>query len=396
MMNKRNASVERKAREKGRKLASKKFCMFTRVLSILYLIALLAFESVLLALNVLPEKIMLLIVVCLAVVSVLLFMWLYFRNIKKGIKVIATIMSICMILVFGVGSYYAMNTLNFIGAVTTKKISSDAVDDITQDPFNIYVSGMDSKGEIDSGEKSRSDVNMIVTVNPRKKTILLTSIPRDYQIELPSHGYAEDKLTHSGLYGVDETIGAVENLMGIKINYYIKVNYTTFIELVNAIGGIYVTSDYEFDTYIDGYHIEKGVNYLHGEEALAFARERQAFIDGDNQRVKDQQIVLASIIDRVTSSNRWLMKYNKILSTLSPYIEMNLSRDEIQQLVKMQLSENINWKIKKSSLTGTDSTQSVYSSDTPVYVMVPDDTSVQEAADKINAMTKTGKSNNSN
>jgi len=256
--------------------------------------------------------------------------------------------------------------------------------DVTKQPFNIYVSGLDTEGTIDV--TSRSDVNMIVTVNPKTHTVLLTSIPRDYQIHLKSKGGASDKLTHTGLYGVNETVNSVEELMGIDINYYLKVNYTTVVGLVNAIGGIDVNSDYTFTTsgMSTIYTFYEGKNHLDGSMALAFARERHAFADGDLQRNKDQQKVMAAVIKKATSSKTILTKYSSILGAVEDNMETNLSGNEIKSLVKMQLSDMSGWKIRKQDLVGTGTLTQCYSTgDYEVYVMEPDQTSIISAVDKI-------------
>ena len=164
--------------------------------------------------------------------------------------------------------------------------------DVTNTPFNIYIAGGDKRGSIN--KVMNTDVNMIVSVDPVNHKLLLTSIPRDYYVVLPSKGEnAYDKLTHAGYYGVQESIKAVENLLDIDINYYAKVNFTTIEKVVDAIGGIEVDSKYAFteDNSTKYFHFKKGINYLNGEKALAFARERHAFADGDVQRVKNQQAV---------------------------------------------------------------------------------------------------------
>ena len=254
---------------------------------------------------------------------------------------------------------------------------------IAEKPFTVLISGMDTTGKID--EEARSDVNMLVTVDPQKHKILLTSIPRDYLVKLPSKDNAEDKLTHSGLYGIDETRGAIEKLLDVKIDYYVKVNYNTVVQFINAIGGIYINSDHAFTTYIDHYRINKGTNFLKGEQALAFARERQAFKDGDNQRVKNQQIVLKGIFHRFTQSPEIIAKYTKILDRIAPYMETDMSPAEIRALVKLELKNHKEWKIENNAVEGAgDSTRRVYSSgSTPVYVMTPDKESIKKAHDLI-------------
>lgn len=254
--------------------------------------------------------------------------------------------------------------------------------DVTKEPFNVYVSGIDTTGSI--GNTSRSDVNMIMTVNPKTKTILLTSIPRDYYVKLASKG-AMDKLTHSGLYGIDETTATVENLLGIDINYHIKVNFTTVIKLVDTLGGITVNSDYSFSA--GGYNFTAGSNNLNGQAALAFSRERYSFASGDNQRVKNQQAVITGIIKKCTSSTSILTNYTGILNSVEDNIQTNMSQKDITSLVKMQLGDMSGWTIKQCSLKGSGKSTPVYSiPNYSVYVMVPDQGSIDDAKSQIAAV----------
>ncbi len=248
--------------------------------------------------------------------------------------------------------------------------------------FNIYITGIDTSGNISN--VARSDANIIATVNLNTHEILLTSIPRDYYVTLHRYG-AKDKLTHSGIYGVNETVTTVEDLLDIDINYYVRVNFTTVIKLVDELGGIEVNSDYAFTTNGTHYSFKKGINYLDGEEALAFSRERYSFEDGDNQRVKNQQKVISAIIDKVTSSTTILTKYTSILNALEGSFQTNIGQDELSKIVKDQLNTMPSWTIKSNSLTGTGDYASTYSMGSQeLYVMRPDETSVKTATQKIN------------
>lgn len=252
---------------------------------------------------------------------------------------------------------------------------------ITKEPFNIYISGIDTYGKIES--VSRSDVNMVVTVNPKTNQILLTSIPRDYYIKLHEKKGYNDKLTHAGLYGIDMSINSIEDLLNIKINYYIKVNFTSIIDIVNTLNGVEVYSDYDF-TSMDGYKYKKGLNRVNGEEALSFARERKAFPEGDRQRIKDQQHLFEALIKKCTSKNI-ITKYNSLLNTINKEIMTNLEAKEITSLVKMQIINNKEWNISTNSLDGKDSNNYTYSTpNQKLYVMEPNKESVEEASYLIN------------
>ncbi len=258
---------------------------------------------------------------------------------------------------------------------------------VTEDSFNMYVSGIDTAGSI--GNISRTDVNMLVTVNPKTRTILLTSIPRDYYVQLGTIG-AYDKLTHSGLYGIEETTATIENLFGVDINYYARVNFTTVVNLVDALGGITVNSDYSFvGTGQDGtqYSFYAGLNDLNGEQALAFARERYSFSEGDNQRVKNQQAVLSGVINKVTGSTSILTNYNSILNALEDNFQTSLTQKDMTSLVKMQLKDMSGWTIIQQSVSGSGGMTPVYSiPHMSVYVMYPDEATVTAASQQIQSV----------
>ena len=254
---------------------------------------------------------------------------------------------------------------------------------IKDEVFNIYISGIDTEGNINN--VARSDANIIATVNTRTHEILLTSIPRDYYVTLHSKN-AKDKLTHSGIYGIRETVNTVEDLLGIEINYYIRVNFTTVIKLVDTLGGVDVYSEYDF-TSVDDFRYHKGINHLNGEEALSFSRERDAFTSGDHQRIKDQQYVIKAIIDKIMDGPTILTKYTSILNTLQGSFQTNIDQDDISNIVKAQLEKMPSWSVENFSLTGTGSYKSTYSvGKTLLYVMEPDKASVAEAKEKIETL----------
>lgn len=258
--------------------------------------------------------------------------------------------------------------------------------DITKNPFSIYITGIDTYGSISTA--SRSDVNIVVTVNPKTKKVMLTSIPRDYYVKLHSKK-EHDKLTHAGIYGVEESVTTIEDLLNIDINYYVKVNFTSLIDIVDSINGITVNSNYDFKTGVYDsntrpYSFKKGKNELNGKEALAFSRERKAFNGGDRVRNENQQLVLKAIADKVLSPTI-LTKYNSLLSSLEGAFVTNLDDSEITSFIKKQLDENSDWDISNYVLEGTDSSDYTYSYKSgKSYVMLPDLDSVNSAIDKIN------------
>lgn len=245
--------------------------------------------------------------------------------------------------------------------------------------FNVMISGIDTSGNIRN--VGRSDANIVVTINTNTHEVLLTSIPRDYYVTL--HGkQAKDKLTHSGIYGINETVTTVEDLLGIDINYYVRVNFSTVVELVDTLGGIEVYSDYDFTR--GNYHFNKGYNYIYGDAALVFSRERQSFAAGDNQRVKNQQHVIEAIMRKVLNSSTILTKYTSILNALEDNFQTNIAQSEISSLVKDQLNNMSSWTIKTNALTGTGASRTTYSlGNNYSYVMIPDSDSVDEAKQEI-------------
>lgn len=273
------------------------------------------------------------------------------------------------------------NLLKKIGSysidVKSEKIGKEV--DVTNSSFNIYVSGIDTYGSIN--KVSRSDVNILITVNPVTKEILLTNIPRDYYVKLHKNG-EYDKLTHAGIYGIDESINTLEDLFDTKINYYVKVNFTSLVDIVDALDGITVNSPYSFVSQ-DGYSYKKGDNILDGKKALSFARERKSFKEGDRTRGENQQRVLTALINKAISP-KIITNYTNLLTSLKGKFVTNISDEDITKLIKMQLKNNSSWTIKSISVNGTDAMDYVYSyNKTKLYVMKPDYETVNNAKEQI-------------
>lgn len=237
-------------------------------------------------------------------------------------------------------------------------------------PFNVYISGIDVSGPITTN--SRSDVNIIMTVNPNTKKILLTTTPRDYYVTIPNiSGEQRDKLTHAGIYGVDASMATLEQLYCIDISYYARVNFTSLITIVDALGGVDVNSEYAFSA--GGYDFVQGTNHLDGKAALAFSRERYSFESGDNQRGKNQEAVLTAILQKAMSP-AILTSANQILSQVSDCVETNMTQDEMAKFINMQLSDGAGWTIVSTAATGTGDNQACFSSGSQLlYVMWPDE-----------------------
>jgi LCP family protein required for cell wall assembly len=264
--------------------------------------------------------------------------------------------------------------------VETKDIAKKV--DITKDTFSIYVSGIDTYGAVSS--VSRSDVNMVITVNPKTNKILITSIPRDYYVPLAGKD-GKDKLTHAGIYGVETSVKTIENLLDTKINYYIKVNFTSLIKVVDALGGVKVYSKYNF-TSMDGYTYKEGYNNVNGEKALSFVRERKAFNGGDRVRVENQAAMIKALVEKATSPSI-ITKYNSLLKTLEKLFVTNLNMEDITEFIKKQIDDMKSWEVESQSLDGKDDYQYTYSyKGQKLYVMTPDNETVINAHNKIEEM----------
>lgn len=251
---------------------------------------------------------------------------------------------------------------------------------ITKNPFVVYCSGSDER-DADINAKSRSDVNILAVVNPKTRQILLINTPRDYYLPLARNGEM-DKLTHAGLYGVQETMAVLDNLYGTETAYYGRINFWGLIDIVDALGGIDVYSDYAFTTSagdVTGYGYNEysysvGWNHMNGIEALIFSRERYSFSDGDNQRGRNQMKVIQAIIEKATSPSV-LANYQDLLKAMSDNFITNISYDEITSLVKMMQKDGFSWNIQTmSAREGSGSNmQPCYSAYGEVlYVMPPD------------------------
>lgn len=268
--------------------------------------------------------------------------------------------------------------------------------DVTKDPFTIYFSGNDSFGDIQ--ETSRTDSNMLVTVNPKTHRILMTSIPRDYYVPVACAEDAadgctdgqKDKLTHTGLYGVQTTINTIEDFMDVDINYYVRVNFSSLTNIVDAIGGVDVTvgkglavDQFYTDDTIGG--VVEGENHLDGQKALAYARERYAYEDGDLQRVKNQQQVLKAIIKKVKSPSM-LLKYASLIDAIGSAIETNMTSSSITNFVKFQLASNSSWKFESYPMVGDTGMEFSPSLGDTASVTYQDRGSIETAHDKIEAI----------
>jgi len=274
-----------------------------------------------------------------------------------------------------------MNKVKSIGevSISIKENIENSNKDITKEPFLLYVSGIDTYGSI--GTVSRSDVNILVAVNPKTSQVLLVNTPRDYYVKLHSKK-AMDKLTHAGIYGVEESMKTLEDLYVADIDYYLKINFSSLIKIVDAIGGIEVNSKYHFS--YDGFTFRKGMNKLNGKAALAFSRCRKELPNGDVSRGENQEAVIEAIIKKV-SNPKIISKYSQILKTMKKSFVTNMDEENIYSFAKFQLSQNPTWTVDTKNASGTNAYKTTYSTGkTKLYVMLPDEGSVSEVKHSLN------------
>ena len=266
---------------------------------------------------------------------------------------------------------------------------ANAVSDITSKPFNVLISGSDTRGGFD--ENGRSDVIMVATINPKTSTILLTSVPRDFYVTTACDTAdgcmqgALDKITHTGIHGTNTTKRTVEQLLGIEINYTFKVGFDTVTDLVDALGGVDVYVEPGYAVTNQYFSVHEGVNHLNGHDALEYARERYAYTEGDRQRTKNQQQVLMGIVNEATKPSV-ITKYASIMDAMANTFSTTMSNEEISDLIKYQINNNPKWKMEQYMVDGTGDTLMCAELGDAASVMVPDQSTVKMAKDKINAV----------
>ena len=265
-----------------------------------------------------------------------------------------------------------------------KEKTLEGIDITKLENFNIYISGIDTYGEISN--VSRSDVNMLATINIKDNKILLTNTPRDYYVQIAGTTGTKDKLTHAGVYGINTSIKTIENLYDTKINYYVRVNFNSVIKLVDKIGGIDVYSDMEFGS--GKYHVNYGWNHFDGEQALNYSRQRKIYLEGDRHRGQNQQQVIEAIIKKVTESND-INYYVSILEAIENNFQTNMDKKLINGFINLQVKNNYNWSVESIQVTGYDSANYTYSYPGQLlYVMEPDYNSLETAKNKIKEVLK--------
>ena len=322
------------------------------------------------------------------IAALLVLFWLLVKRCQeyKAPGTVSRVFSVFLCAMLAVGCVWAQQGLAALDNVTSGLISGAEANKITKEPFVIYLSGVDNRGE--RTEKARSDVNILAVVNPTTKRVALINTPRDYYVDLAGTD-SKDKLTHAGLYGVETSMATLGNLYGIQVDHYIRIDFSGFISIIDAVGGVDVYSDQAFTSvgspgYYDPTTFAEGWNHLDGKSALAFARERHAFASGDIQRGINQMKVIDAMANKLKSPTV-LMSFSKLMDAVSNCFVTSLSQEQISALVRMQLGDLANWDIESCSVTGSSgkSSQCYSAKGQSLYVMKPDESSVSKAKELI-------------
>ena len=323
--------------------------------------------------------------------ALLALLWLLVKRCQeyKTAGTVSRVFSVVLCAAMAMGCVWAQQGLAALGNMTNGFLSNAEANKITKEPFVVYLSGVDTRGDLT--DKARSDVNIIAAVNPVTKQVVLINTPRDYYVDLAGTN-SKDKLTHAGLYGVQTSMDTLGNLYGVDVQHYIRINFAGFINVIDALGGVDVYSDQAFTSvgspgYYDPTTFVEGWNHLDGKAALAFARERHAFKTGDVQRGINQMKVIDAMLNKIKSP-ALLMGFTKILDAVSDSFVTSLSQNQISALVRMQLSDFAEWNIERYTVTGSSgsSTKCYSAKGQKLYVMKPDENSVAKAKEMIAAV----------
>ena len=306
-----------------------------------------------------------------------------YDNLKSGKSKAMVLSGSYASLLESVDSNYASN-LKTIYTYKIKKKNSNSAKQVDSKVFNIYISGIDTYGSIST--VSRSDVNIIMTVNMNTHKILLTTTPRDAYVKIPGGGADQyDKLTHAGIYGVETSEQTLENLYGIKIDYYARINFTSFLKLIDQLGGVTVHNDQAFTSLHGKFDFPVGDIQMNSEQALGFVRERYSLDGGDNDRGKNQEKVISAIVNKLASLKS-VSNFTSIVNNLQDSVQTNMSLDTINALANTQLDSGSKFTVMSQAVTGTGSTGQLTSYAMPnssLYMMKLDDSSVASASQAI-------------
>ena len=304
-----------------------------------------------------------------------------YDNLKSGKSKAMVLSGSYASLLESVDSNYASN-LKTIYTYKIKKKNSNSANPVDSKVFNIYISGIDTYGPIST--VSRSDVNIIMTVNMNTHKILLTTTPRDAYVKIPGGGADQyDKLTHAGIYGVETSEQTLEDLYGIKLDYYARINFTSFLKLIDQLGGVTVHNDQAFTQ--EKFDFPVGDIQMNSEQALGFVRERYNLDGGDNDRGKNQEKVISAILNKLASLKS-VSNFTSIVNNLQDSVQTNMSLDTINALANTQLDSGSKFTVTSQAVTGTGSTGQLTSYAMPnssLYMMKLDNSSVESASQAI-------------
>ncbi|MDB5176808.1 MAG: eps5A [Candidatus Saccharibacteria bacterium] len=366
------------------KLSTQTVFLIRRVTSALAVIFSASLIVAIILSGLLPLKYLLISIAIIIVLDAFALAMLLRSKKRNRARAIGYLIAVMMIIMSIGGLYGLSNSLNLLNQVTGNSAIKKKDIDNTK-PFNVYISGIDTWGDIST--VSRSDVNIVATINPTTKRILLTTIPRDSYVPIAGGGNNQyDKLTHAGNYGVESSMQTVANLLDSKIDNYIRINFTSFMKMIDGIGGITVANPVTFTTD-DGHVYKQGNLYLMGEDALQFSRERHNLDGGDNDRGKNQERVITAIFNKLMSPSV-IYHYQNVLSVIGDSVQTNISPKSITALINQQIDSGASWKVESTDISGKGQTGGLPSYAMPssqLYMFVIDQTSLQQTKERIKA-----------
>ncbi len=312
------------------------------------------------------------------------------KNEQAVLKTLCMLLSVVVLFVSVMGVSLLGTVSQAVSTLPGETIENAAAkEDVSKESFVVYLSGVDTRNSKKIPEKGLSDVNMVIAINPNTHKVLMINVPRDYYVPLEGNTNKMDKLTHAGSYGVDCSMRTLEALFDIEFNYYVRINFKSAVDIVDAVGGVTVDSDYAFTSKHSlskrVYQFKKGENTLSGDAALAFARERKSFSNGDRQRGIHQQMVIRAVAGKLMSPSILnSKKLGRILDAIFDNILTNFTEKEVKSLVKMQLNEMPKWKIASAAVDGRGSKAVTYSGGSrQLYVMIPNQATIQTAQQEL-------------
>ena len=376
---------------KKQKKSGKVFDTILRVLLVFECVFLLGITAYIGKMHLLPMKFIIIITVFVAFVCGLQTFLRFFKRKRVALRCLSIFLTIITV----GGSYYGASMLGVLDSGLSG-MANDVFEvepkaaKVTNEPFIIYLSGSDTRKIDNIPEKGLSDVNMIIAVDPEKRKLLMINTPRDYYVPLWGDENKKDKLTHAGSYGTECSMQTLEALYDIKFNYYVKINFKSVVELVDALGGVTVNSEIAFSSNYGlsrtRHYFSVGKNKLNGDQALAFARERKSLANGDRQRGKHQQMVISAIVDKAISPSILnISKFEELLKAVTSNTKMNIAISEIKALFRMQLDDMRKWEIESISVDGAGSSGYTYTyPNQSLWIMLPDYDTVDAAKLKLN------------